>query len=88
MPKSKKGSKRSDANGHATHSLAATHVRAIESFDPLMPGELGFKKGEVIKIVDRGYNDFWRGHLRGKFGFFPVEFVVRCSFQLSDPFDL
>jgi len=51
----------------------------------MVPGELGFKKGEVITVVERAYDDFWRGHLRGKYGFFPVEFVVRCSVQLDPP---
>jgi len=69
-------SKRPANNGHAVGSVETTYVRATENFDAMVPGELGFKKGEVIKVVERAYDDFWRGHLRGKYGFFPVEFVV------------
>lgn len=67
------------ANGHTVGSVEATYVRAAQDFDPLVPGELGFKKGEVIQVMDRAYDDFWRGGLRGKYGFFPAEYVVRSS---------
>jgi len=55
----------------------ASRVRALHKFEPTEPGELGFEKGDVIKVVDRGYKDWWRGQLRGKTGIFPVNYVVR-----------
>lgn len=58
----------------------ASRVRALHKFEPSEPGELGFEKGDVIKVVDRGYKDWWRGQLRGKTGIFPVNYVVcNCS---------
>jgi signal transducing adaptor molecule len=54
----------------------ASRVRALHKFEPTEPGELGFEKGDVIKVVDRGYKDWWRGQLRGKTGIFPVNYVV------------
>lgn len=54
----------------------ASRVRALHKFEPSEPGELGFEKGDVIKVVDRGYKDWWRGQLRGKTGIFPVNYVV------------
>ena len=54
-----------------------TRVRALHTFEPTEPGELGFEKGDVIKVVDRGYKDWWRGQLKGRTGIFPVNYVVR-----------
>ncbi|KAJ7467826.1 hypothetical protein B0H11DRAFT_2174869 [Mycena galericulata] len=52
-----------------------TRVRALHAFAPTEAGELGFDKGDVIKVVDRGYRDWWRGQLRGRTGIFPVNYV-------------
>jgi len=54
-----------------------TRVRALYTFEPTEPGELAFDKGDVIKVVDRGYKDWWRGQLKGRTGIFPVNYVVR-----------
>ncbi|KAJ7022635.1 hypothetical protein C8F04DRAFT_1310600 [Mycena alexandri] len=54
-----------------------TRVRALHPFTPTEAGELGFEKGDVIKVVDRGYRDWWRSQLRGRTGIFPVNYVVR-----------
>ena len=43
------------------------------------PGELAFEKGDIIKVVDRGYKDWWRGQLKGRTGIFPVNYVVRVQ---------
>jgi signal transducing adaptor molecule len=55
----------------------AVRVRALHKFEATEPGELGFEKGDVIKVVDRGYKDWWKGQVRGKTGIFPVNYVVR-----------
>ncbi|KAJ6477376.1 hypothetical protein C8R47DRAFT_924579, partial [Mycena vitilis] len=52
-----------------------TRVRALHPFTPTEAGELGFEKGDIIKVVDRGYRDWWRGQLRGRTGIFPVNYV-------------
>ncbi|KAJ7113908.1 hypothetical protein C8R44DRAFT_676373 [Mycena epipterygia] len=56
-------------------SAIVTRVRALHPFVPTEAGELGFEKGDVIKVVDRGYRDWWRGQLRGRTGIFPVNYV-------------
>lgn len=64
----------------------ASRVRALHKFEPTEPGELGFEKGDVIKVVDRGYKDWWRGQLRGKTGIFPVNYVVCvCPLGMDSP---
>lgn len=55
-----------------------TRVRALHTFEPTEAGELAFEKGDVIKVVDRGYKDWWRGQLKGRTGIFPVNYVVSC----------
>lgn len=55
-----------------------TRVRALHTFEPTEPGELAFEKGDIIKVVDRGYKDWWRGQLKGRTGIFPVNYVVRA----------
>ncbi|KAG9008473.1 ESCRT-0 subunit protein hse1 [Tulasnella sp. JGI-2019a] len=56
-------------------SNLVTRVRALHSFEPTELGELAFEKGDIIKVVDRGYKDWWRGQLKGKTGIFPVNYV-------------
>lgn len=56
-----------------------TRVRALHTFEPSEPGELAFEKGDIIKVVDRNYKDWWRGQLKGRTGIFPVNYVVRCT---------
>ncbi|KAG2144470.1 hypothetical protein DEU56DRAFT_732641 [Suillus clintonianus] len=56
-------------------AAVVTRVRALHTFEPTEPGELAFEKGEVIKVVDRGYKDWWRGQLKGRTGIFPVNYV-------------
>jgi len=60
-----------------TPSVPVTRVRALHSFEPTETGELAFERGDIIKVVDRGYKDWWRGQLRGRTGIFPVNYVVR-----------
>ncbi|KAI0718076.1 hypothetical protein C8T65DRAFT_827856 [Cerioporus squamosus] len=52
-----------------------TRVRAMHTFEPTEPGELAFEKGDIIKVVDRNYKDWWRGQLKGRTGIFPVNYV-------------
>lgn len=57
-------------------SAIITRVRALHRFQPTEPGELAFEKNDIIKVVDRGYKDWWRGQLKGRTGIFPVNYVV------------
>lgn len=51
-------------------------VRALHDFAATEVGELSFKKGDVIKVVDRCFKDWWRGQMKGRTGIFPVNYVV------------
>jgi signal transducing adaptor molecule len=68
-----------------TDGYAVTRVRALHGFEPTEPNELAFEKGDVIKVVNREYKDWWRGQLRGRTGIFPVNYVVRLHAPLPLP---
>lgn len=55
--------------------MLSSRVRALHSFEPTDSGELGFEKGDVIKVTDRLYKEWWKGQLRGKTGIFPLNYV-------------
>jgi signal transducing adaptor molecule len=48
----------------------------LHTFEATEAGELSFEKGDIIKVVDRNYKDWWRGQLKGRTGIFPVNYVV------------
>ncbi|KAK4238467.1 class E vacuolar protein-sorting machinery protein HSE1 [Achaetomium macrosporum] len=64
-----------------TTAATVSRVRALYDFVPSEPGELEFKKGDVIAVLESVYKDWWRGSLKGKTGIFPLNYVEK----LSDP---
>ncbi|TEA11428.1 Autophagy-related protein 13 [Colletotrichum sidae] len=64
-----------------TTAATVSRVRALYDFAPSEPGELEFKKGDVIAVLESVYKDWWRGSLKGKTGIFPLNYVEK----LSDP---
>lgn len=46
----------------------ATRVRALYTFSSNEVGELNFERGDVIKVLDRGFQEWWRGACNGKIG--------------------
>ncbi|KAI5778183.1 hypothetical protein EDC01DRAFT_719557 [Geopyxis carbonaria] len=65
------------------HTTAATvsRVRALYDFVPSESGELAFRKGDIIAVLESVYKDWWKGSLRGQTGIFPLNYVEK----LSDP---
>ncbi|KAM7207287.1 Autophagy-related protein 13 domain containing protein [Naviculisporaceae sp. PSN 640] len=64
-----------------TTAATVSRVRALFDFIPSEPGELEFKKGDVIAVLESVYKDWWRGSLKGKTGIFPLNYVEK----LTDP---
>lgn len=58
---------------------APMRVRALYDFEPNEDGELAFKEGDVVKVLESVYKDWWKGELHGKTGIFPTNYVVRLS---------
>ncbi|KAK4133635.1 hypothetical protein BT67DRAFT_442559 [Trichocladium antarcticum] len=64
-----------------TTAATVSRVRALYDFAPSEPGELEFKKGDVIAVLESVYKDWWRGSLKGNTGIFPLNYVEK----LTDP---
>jgi signal transducing adaptor molecule len=56
---------------------APKRVKALYDFEPNEEGELPFKEGDIIRVIDSVYQDWWKGELRGQIGIFPVNYIVR-----------
>jgi hypothetical protein len=64
-----------------TTAATVSRVRALFDFQPSEPGELQFRKGDVIAVLESVYKDWWKGSLRGQTGIFPLNYVEK----LPDP---
>lgn len=64
-----------------TTAATVSRVRALYDFQPSEPGELQFRKGDVIAVLESVYKDWWKGSLRGQTGIFPLNYVEK----LADP---
>jgi signal transducing adaptor molecule len=58
-------------------------VRALFDFQPSEPGELQFRKGDIIAVLESVYKDWWKGSLRGQTGIFPLNYVEKLLALLS-----
>ncbi|PSN75491.1 DUF500-domain-containing protein [Corynespora cassiicola Philippines] len=58
-------------------SMGPDQAIAKFTFDPDQPGDLGFKKGEIITILKRTDNetDWWTGRIGEREGIFPSNYV-------------
>ncbi|PWY70991.1 hypothetical protein BO70DRAFT_365299 [Aspergillus heteromorphus CBS 117.55] len=64
-----------------TSAATVSRVRALFDFQPSESGELQFRKGDVIAVLESVYKDWWKGSLRGQTGIFPLNYVEK----LPDP---
>ncbi len=64
-----------------TTAATVSRVRALFDFQPSEPGELQFRKGDIIAVLESVYKDWWKGSLRGHTGIFPLNYVEK----LADP---
>ncbi|KAI8333579.1 hypothetical protein BC941DRAFT_433831 [Chlamydoabsidia padenii] len=67
----------STVSANAPEEAKVSRVRALYDFQPTEQGELGFQKGDIIRVIESVYRDWWKGELRGKTGIFPVNYVEK-----------
>ncbi|CAD6188843.1 unnamed protein product [Caenorhabditis auriculariae] len=73
---------------HRTASVSRTHtimlqdleletkfVQALFDFNPQEDGELAFKRGDVITLINKDDQNWWEGTLNNRRGVFPANYV-------------
>ena len=60
----------------AANNASGPSCKALYDFDPENEGELGFKEGDLITLLTRIDDNWYEGSVRGKKGFFPVNYVT------------
>ncbi|KAK9247235.1 hypothetical protein V1506DRAFT_532716 [Lipomyces tetrasporus] len=60
----------------ADPASSVNRVRALYDLTTAEPGELSFRRGDVIFVLESVYQDWWKGSLRGQVGIFPLNYVT------------
>nr|2SEM_A Chain A, PROTEIN (SEX MUSCLE ABNORMAL PROTEIN 5) [Caenorhabditis elegans]2SEM_B Chain B, PROTEIN (SEX MUSCLE ABNORMAL PROTEIN 5) [Caenorhabditis elegans]3SEM_A Chain A, SEX MUSCLE ABNORMAL PROTEIN 5 [Caenorhabditis elegans]3SEM_B Chain B, SEX MUSCLE ABNORMAL PROTEIN 5 [Caenorhabditis elegans] len=50
-------------------------VQALFDFNPQESGELAFKRGDVITLINKDDPNWWEGQLNNRRGIFPSNYV-------------
>jgi Variant SH3 domain/SH3 domain len=77
QPSAQKKAKTAAQTATSVPRTVLGRVQAMFTFEPTEGGELGFRRGDIITVVDKKYKDWWRGELKERTGIFPVNYVVR-----------
>ncbi|KAJ8608548.1 hypothetical protein MRB53_039602 [Persea americana] len=56
-------------------AATVSRVRGLYDFNASEAGELSFRRGDVITVIESAYKDWWRGSLHGVIGIFPTNYV-------------
>ncbi|KAF2227466.1 hypothetical protein BDZ85DRAFT_188337, partial [Elsinoe ampelina] len=75
------GEEKKEEPARGTTAATVSRVRALYDFTPSETGELAFRKGDVIAVLESVFKDWWKGSLRGNTGIFPLNYVEK----LQDP---
>lgn len=59
-----------------TTTTQVRRVKAMYDLSASEPGELSFNKGDIIKVLEEVYKDWWRGSCHGEVGIFPLNYVT------------
>ncbi|GFS63011.1 protein enhancer of sevenless 2B [Nephila pilipes] len=51
-------------------------VQAMYDFHPQEAGELEFRRGDIITVMDRSDQNWWEGEIGARRGYFPATYVV------------
>ncbi|XP_064478672.1 growth factor receptor-bound protein 2 [Ornithodoros turicata] len=51
-------------------------VQAMYDFQPQESGELQFRRGDIITVLDRSDANWWEGEIGARRGYFPATYVV------------
>jgi hypothetical protein len=62
-----------------TTAATLSCVRALYDYTTSVPGELNFKKNDIIAVLESVWKDWGRGSLRGQIGIFPLDYVEKLQ---------
>jgi len=51
-------------------------VQAMYDFQPQEPGELEFRRGDIITVIDRSDQNWWEGEIGARRGYFPATYAL------------
>jgi len=51
-------------------------VQAMYDFSPQEAGELEFRRGDIITVIDKSDQNWWEGEIGSRRGYFPATYVV------------
>ena len=60
---------------HTHTHTQVTKVQASFDFEPQEEGELRLRKGDIITVLDKSDQNWWKGSCNGQEGMFPVPYV-------------
>lgn len=66
----------------ASPAQSPSRVKALYDFEPQEEGELAFRKGDIIRVVNSAYEGWWKGELDGRVGIFPLTYIVSTMMSL------
>lgn len=61
-----------DEDRNVTHSIAT----AKYNYKSQQPDELSLNKGDLISVLEKSDDGWWRGHLKDRVGWFPSNYVI------------
>lgn len=64
------------ADDPAPTVATVSRVKALYDLNATETGELSFRKGDIITVLESVFRDWWRGSLRGQVGIFPLNYVL------------
>lgn len=56
--------------------MQTMQVKALFDFEAKEKGELSFKRGEIIQVLDKIDDNWWTGACKGHTGIFPQNYVT------------
>lgn len=59
--------------------MQTMQVKALFDFEATEKGELSFKRGEIIQVLDKTDANWWSGACNGHSGIFPQTYVKAVS---------
>ena len=60
-------------------SPQSQRVKALYNFEPQEEGELRMRKGDIVNVVEKVDQNWWKGTCDGRSGLFPVPYVKELN---------